>query len=85
MQRDIAAPLIEVGGQNGDCVERRNDVERLTVYETAAKAIFVRANGLQAYYRTYHKGRVGSVEGSRKGDSEKLVWRASALAGGAAP
>lgn len=55
----------------------RNDVASLTAYEAAARAIFVEANGLKAYYRTYYKdaGKAGWVTGSRKGDHGQVVWR----------
>lgn len=85
--RNLPAPIIPPTGDADRVAELRDDVESLTVYETAAKAIFVKANGLQAYYRTYYKhvGQVGSVEGSRKGDKAQIVWRASALAGEVVP
>lgn len=55
----------------------RNDVDSLSAYEVAARTLFVAANGLQVYYRTYYKaaGRAGWGAGSRKGDVEQLVWR----------
>lgn len=56
----------------------RDDVENLSAYEIAARTLFVAANGLQVYYRTYYKtaDRVGWGAGSRKGDVEQFVWRA---------
>lgn len=55
---------------------RSDDVD-LTAYETAAKAIFVAANGLQVYYKTYYKhvASAGWVSGSRRGDRGEMVWR----------
>lgn len=55
----------------------RDDVECLTVYEAAAREIFVKANGLQVYYRTYYKaaGKAGWGAGSRKDDLRQVVWR----------
>lgn len=56
----------------------RDDVKYLSAYEIAARTLFVAANGLQLYYRTYYKaaGRIGWGAGSRKGDVEQFVWRA---------
>lgn len=56
----------------------RDDVENLSAYEVAARTLFVAANGLQVYYRTYYKtaDRAGWGAGSRKGDVEQFVWRA---------
>lgn len=55
----------------------RNDVESLSAYEAAARTIFVEANGLQVYYRTYYSkaGKAGWGASSRKGDPEQVVWR----------
>jgi hypothetical protein len=51
--------------------------ERLTAYEAAVKTIFVAANGLDVYDRTYSKPtpRTGWVAGSRREDRGKVVWR----------
>lgn len=55
----------------------RNDLEYLSPYAIAARKIFVEANGLQVYYRTYYNaaGKAGWGAGDRRGDQEQFVWR----------
>lgn len=55
----------------------RNDVAYLSAYEAAAREIFVKAHGLEFYYRTYYRsaGVVGWGAGDRKDDREEFVWR----------
>lgn len=56
---------------------RRNDVPYLSAYAAAAREIFVKANGLRVYYRTYYKfaGKAGWGAGSRIDDLDQAVWR----------
>lgn len=58
----------------------RNDVDYLSAYEAAAREIFISANGLLAYYRTYYKaaGEAGWAAASRQGDWDQAVWRQGA-------
>lgn len=62
----------------------RDDVANLSAYAVAARALFVAANGLQVYYRTYYKaaGKAGWGAGSRQGDREQFVWRAGSSQAG---
>jgi hypothetical protein len=64
-------------------VAPRNDLEYLSPYETAAREIFVEANGLQVYYRTYYNaaGKAGWGAGDRRGDQEQFVWRKGSAQG----
>lgn len=66
-------------------VAPRTDVDYLSAYAAAAREIFVSANGLPAYYRTYYKpaNEAGWAAGSRQGDWDQAVWRQGPAKGSA--